>query len=150
MTDQIRKDQDLNEQLQFAAHLHGHFGPFLALGVRMGLYGLRELDVKKGDTELHATVMLKYVTPVSCILDGVQASTQCTVGNGRLAWRNSRDVGAIFQLGRSMRLVEVWIRPAVFQEVKLRLDTKPSDEETRQLGLDIASRSDAELFLEKR
>jgi len=150
MTEQRRKNQDLNERLQFAADLHGHFGPFLALGVRMGLYGLRELGAKEGDTELHATVMLEYVTPVSCILDGVQASTQCTVGNTRLAWKNSEDVGAIFQLGRSKQRVEVWVKPAVFQELKLRLNAQPSDKETRQIGLDIASRSDAELFLGKR
>jgi formylmethanofuran dehydrogenase subunit E len=150
MTDQERKNQDLNEQLQFAADLHGHFGPFLALGVRMGLLGLQELGLKKGKKELHATVMLTYVTPISCILDGIQTSTQCTVGNGRLLWRNSGDIGAIFQLRDSTHRVEVWIRPTVFQELNHRLEAKPSDEETRQIGLDIASRTDSELFMEKR
>jgi formylmethanofuran dehydrogenase subunit E len=150
MTDQRRKTQDLNKRLQFAADLHGHFGPFLALGVRMGLLGLRKLGVKKGDTELHATVMLRYVTPVSCILDGIQSSTQCTVGNTRLAWRNSEDVSAIFQLDRSKRRVEVLVKPSVLQELKLRLEAKPSDQETRQIGFEIASRSDAELFVGKR
>jgi formylmethanofuran dehydrogenase subunit E len=150
MTEQKGKSRDLNEQLRFAADLHGHFGPFLALGVRMGLYGLRKLGVKKGDKELHATVILKYVTPVSCILDGVQSSTRCTVGNSRLTWKNSKDVSAIFQLGRSKRQVEVSVKPSVLQELKLKLEAKPSDEETRQIGLDIASRSDAELFVEKK
>ncbi len=150
MTEQRVKNRDLNEQLQLAADLHGHFGPFLALGVRMGLYALRKLGVRKGDTEMHATVMLRYATPVSCILDGVQSSTQCTVGNTRLAWRNSEDAGAIFQLERSKRQVEVWVKPSVLQELRLRLEAKSSDEETRQIGLEIASRSDAELFLGER
>jgi formylmethanofuran dehydrogenase subunit E len=150
MTQNGRKNQDLNERLQLAADLHGHLGPFLVLGVRMGLYGLRELDMRKGDTELHATVMLKYIAPVSCILDGVQASTQCTVGNTRLTWKSSEDVGAIFQLRRNNQRVEVWVRPAVLQELKLRLDAQPFDEETRQIGLEIASRSDSELFMGKR
>jgi len=150
MTEQKGKSRDMNEQLQFAADLHGHFGPFLALGVRMGLYSLRKLGVKKGDKELHAIMMLRYVTPVSCILDGVQSSTQCTVGNTRLTWKNSEDVSAIFQLRRCNRQVEVSVKPSVLQELKLRLEAKHSDEGTRQIGLDIASRSDAELFLEKR
>lgn len=150
MTLNEKKNRDLKEELQLAADLHGHLGPFLVLGVRMGLYALGKLKVRKGDTELHATVMLKYVTPVSCILDGVQTSTQCTVGNTRLTWKNSNDPGAVFQLRGSNRRVEVWVKPAIFQQLKLRLDTHPSAEETRQIGLEIASRSDAELFLEKR
>lgn len=150
MTEQKGKSHDLNEQLQSAAKLHGHFGPFLALGVRMGLYGLRELGVKKGDIRLHATVMLTYATPASCILDGVQSSTQCTVGNTRLRWKNSEHVSAIFQLDRRKRQVEVCVKPSVLQELRLGLDAKPSDEEIRQIGFEIASRSDKELFVRKR
>lgn len=144
------KDQNLDKRLRAATDLHGHFGPFLALGVRMGLYALRELGVKEGDTGLHTTVWLEYATPISCILDGIQASTKCTVGNTKLAWKQSKEIGAIFQLDRNMEQVEVWIKSAVFRELKRRLATHPSDEETRQIGLDIASRSDAELFLRKR
>jgi formylmethanofuran dehydrogenase subunit E len=150
MTEKKERSRSLNEQLQLATDLHGHFGPFLALGVRMGLYGLRKLGVKKGDTELRVIVMLRYATPVSCILDGIQSSTQCTVGNTRLARKNSEDVSAIFQLERSKRQIEVSVKPSVLHELILGLKAKPSDEDTRQLGLAIASRSDAELFLEKR
>ena len=144
------KDQNLKKQLQAATDLHGHFGPFLALGVRMGLYALRELSVKEGDTRLHATVMLKYVTPISCILDGVQASTKCTAGNTRLTWKQSKEIGAIFQLDRNKQQVEVWLKSSILHELKHRLAKHQSDEDIRQIGLDIASRSDAELFLRKR
>ena len=144
------KDQNLDKRLQSATDLHGHFGPFLALGVRMSLYALRELGVKEGDTGLHTTVTLEYVTPISCILDGVQASTKCTVGNTRLAWKQSKEVGAVFQLDRNKQRVEVWVKSEVLRELKRRLATHPSDEETRRIGLDIASRPDAELFLRKR
>jgi len=130
-----------------AIDLHGHFGPFLALGVRMGLVGLRELGVKKGDTRLHATVVLKYVAPISCILDGVQTTTKCTVGNTRLTWKESERIGATFQLSDSRRRVTVWVNPEVLEELKHKLARKPSDKATRQLGWDIASRTDAELFL---
>jgi formylmethanofuran dehydrogenase subunit E len=150
MAVQKMKDQNLDKRLQVAIDLHGHFGPFLALGVRIGLYALRELGVKEGDTGLHTTVMLEYVTPVSCILDGVQASTKCTVGNARLEWKHSKEIGAIFQLDHNKQRVEVWVKSAIFRELKRRLAAHPSDEETRQIGLDIASRSDAELFLRMR
>jgi formylmethanofuran dehydrogenase subunit E len=94
--------------------------------------------------------MLRYVTPTSCILDGVQSSTQCTVGNTRLTWKNSEEIGARFQLESSKRQIEVLVKPSVLQELKLRLEPKLGDEEIRRIGLDIASRADTELFREKR
>ena len=116
----------------------------------MGLFGLRELSAQQGDTRLTATVMLKYAVPFSCILDGIQISTKCTVGNARLAWKRSNKIGVIFKLGSSQQRLEVWILPAVVRELKQRLAKQCSDEEVRRIGLDIASRSDSELFLSKR
>ncbi len=136
--------------LEEATDLHGHFGPFLALGVRMGLVGLRELSVQQGDTRLTLTVMLEYVVPISCVLDGIQTSTKCTVGNTRLTWKKSKRIGAIFVLSSSQQRVEVWVRPTVVQELKRELALQPSDEEIRKIGRDIASRSDEELFLSER
>jgi len=140
----------LRALLQAATDLHGHFGPFLALGIRMGLLGLRELSVQQGDRRMTATVMLEYAVPFSCILDGIQISTRCTVGNARLAWKESNEIGAIFQLDSSQQRVEIWVLPVVIRELKRRLAKQPSDEEIRQIGLDISSRSDSELFLSKR
>jgi len=143
-------ESGLKTLLQAATDLHGHFGPFLALGVRMGLVGMRELSVRQGDTRLTSTVMLEYAVPISCILDGIQTSTKCTVGNTRLTWKKSTRIGAIFGLSSSQQRVEVWVRPTVVQELKRELAVQPSDEEIRQIGWNIASRSDEELFLSKK
>jgi len=139
--------QGLNTLLRAATGLHGHFGPFLALGVRLGLVGLRELGAKEGDTQLHATALLEYTLPFSCVLDGIQTATKCTVGNKRLVWKESREIGAMFALKHSGRQVEVRINPTVVQELSRRLDKRqPLDEEVRQLALEIASRPEKELF----
>jgi len=99
------KNHNLNAILQTATDLHGHFGPFLTLGVRMSLLGLQKLGVKSGDPRLHATVMLKYAAPISCILDGVQATTKCTVGNTRLTWKESSQISIIFSLEGSKQRI---------------------------------------------
>jgi len=138
--------QSLNTLLRVATDLHGHFGPFLALGVRAGLVGLRELGAKAGDTQLHVTGTLEYALPFSCFLDGIQSTTKCTVGNKRLAWKESKEIGALFLLKNSGRQVEVRVNPSVIQELNRRLNKMPPDEETRQLALGIASRSERELF----
>ncbi len=116
----------------------------------MGLVGLRQLGVKRSDTRLRTTVMLEYVVPISCVLDGIQTSTKCTVGNTRLTWKKSKRIGAIFELSSSQQRVEMWIRPAIVQELKRELAGQRSDEKTRQIGWNIAFRSDEELFLSKR
>jgi len=141
------QEQSLNTLLKAATDLHGHLGPYLALGLRMGLLGVRELGAKEGDTQLHVTAMLEYVLPFSCMLDGIQTSTKCTVGNKRLTWKESKEFGATFLLNNNGRKVEVKVNSAVVQELSRRLDKKPSDAEVRKLAFDIASRQEEELFL---
>jgi len=142
-----KPSQELSALLRKATDLHGHFGPFLTLGVRMGLLGLRELKAKKGDTELHVTAMLEYTLPFSCMLDGIQTTTRCTIGNQRLAWRESKEFRIKFQLKNNGREVEVRVNPAIVQELQRKLEnTQPTDEIVRQLALEVGSRSEKELF----
>jgi formylmethanofuran dehydrogenase subunit E len=141
------REQDLDALLKAAASLHGHFGPFLTLGVRMGLTGLREIGAKEGDTQLRITVSLEYVLPFSCILDGIQTATKCTVGNQRLSWRESKELGAMFLLETTGRQIEVKVNQAVVRELSRRLDKRaPMSEAVRQLASEVASRSEKELF----
>jgi formylmethanofuran dehydrogenase subunit E len=142
-----RKEKNLDTLLRKAVDLHGHFGPFLVLGVRMGLAGLRELQVRGGDPQLRVNVLLKYTPPVSCLLDGIQTTTKCTVGNKRLVWKESKKIEAFFQLINTPRQVKLSVNSASVEEWTHKLDTKLSDKEVHQLALDAASRSEKQLFL---
>ena len=81
-----------------AKKLHSHFGPFLAYGLRVGFIGLRETKKKKGDPNLSVNVSLPYKTPISCILDGIQVATSCTLGNKRLKVKNSNQITFNFKV----------------------------------------------------
>jgi len=144
------KNHHLSETLQTAIDFHGHSGPFLTLGVRMGLLGLQKLGVKPGDSRLHATAMLKYAAPISCILDGIQTTTKCTVGNTRLAWKESKQISVTFQLDGSKRRIRIQVNPALVQKLLGRLAEQPTDKATREIGEEIASRPDSELFLSEK
>jgi formylmethanofuran dehydrogenase subunit E len=144
------KNHHLSATLQTATDLHGHFGPFLTLGVRMGLLGLQELGVKPGDPRLHATVMFKYAAPISCILDGIQTTTKCTVGNTRLTWKESSQISVIFSLEGSKQRIKIRVKPAIVHELLGRLSEQASDKATREIGDEIASRPDSELFLSEK
>ncbi len=137
----------MDKLLKVATSFHGHYGPFLTLGVRMGLVGLRELRAKEGDTQLRVTAMLEYSLPFSCMLDGIQTATKCTVGNKRLLWKESKELGAIFLLENTGRQIEVKVNQAMVRELSRRLDQKkPLSEAVRQLASDVASRPEEELF----
>jgi formylmethanofuran dehydrogenase subunit E/inosine-uridine nucleoside N-ribohydrolase len=58
---------------------HGHLGPYLVLGFRMGRIALRELD-SEGYFGLRAVVHSRLNPPASCLIDGVQLGSGCTLG----------------------------------------------------------------------
>ena len=141
--------QSIDSLIEKAAEFHGHLGPFLVLGLRMGLFALKELGAKPGDRRLHAAVTLEDKVPFSCMLDGVQMSTKCTIGNKRLSWKESRKFGAKFSFNGEPR-VEVELYPVVAENLKHKLGKKLSDEEVQKLARDIAFRPESELFSVRR
>jgi formylmethanofuran dehydrogenase subunit E len=90
---------NVNSLLPGAEDFHTHLGPFLVLGLKAGLIALSELNSRKGDPQLRAEVGLPYRIPISCLLDGLQYSTGCTVGNKRLSFRESTDITMTFAEG---------------------------------------------------
>lgn len=67
---------------------HGHNGPFLALGYKAGSYAMDELKPEK---LLNIECVIKTVVkkPYTCVIDGIQCSTHCTLGKGNLKLRDS-------------------------------------------------------------
>ncbi|MBS3814289.1 tRNA (N6-threonylcarbamoyladenosine(37)-N6)-methyltransferase TrmO [Candidatus Bipolaricaulota bacterium] len=78
------KTGDLEELLTRAGVLHGHYCPFLALGVMAGQYALNELGGGSGDME----DLIAILETNSCFSDGIQYSTGCTFGNNALVYRD--------------------------------------------------------------
>jgi len=142
--------EKLNVTLNKAEEFHGHLGPFLALGVRMGLIGVRELGAKGNEEKLRVTAMLKDSVPFSCVVDGIQVATKCTIGNKKLRLRSSHGIAAKFELPSREQLT-VKVNPAFFNKLKngLLSENVPSDE-LRQLAQLVASMPEEELFIIRR
>jgi formylmethanofuran dehydrogenase subunit E len=109
--------EDLAGLLDKARDFHGHLGPFLVLGVRAGLRGLRELQTRKESLDVSAKVQLTYSVPYSCILDGIQVATGCTIGNTRLTYENSPNPMILLQ-NKTGRAVAIWIAQETIDELK--------------------------------
>jgi len=139
-------DTELISLIKKAADFHGHLGPFLVLGVRMGLIGFRELGAKDNAEELRVTVMSKHSVPFSCVIDGIQVATKCTIGNKKLRVRRSSRIAAKFEL-QNKRWVSIAVNPVAFNKLKNDLHEKVSRKGLRKLAQLVASMPEEELFI---
>jgi len=101
---------DLHETIERGVLLHGHLGPFLVAGIRMGLLALELLD-SPGYFGLEVVSQAGSVTPLSCLNDGIQIGSGCTAGKGNLAIIDGKTPRAVFTCGD--RSVEIELRTDV-------------------------------------
>lgn len=66
-------------ELTTAATFHGHLGPYLALGLRLGRFALMTLNARKY-FGIHVIVHCPPQPPPSCMVDGLQVATGATYG----------------------------------------------------------------------
>ena len=138
--------QELEDIIEKAVDFHGHLGPFLVLGIRMGFIGLRELGANKGNPKLRVTVMTKPSVPFSCVVDGIQVVTKCTIGNRKLRLRNSpKKVVAKFQILEG-NIVTVTLNLAKQEELERLLSRHVSFQEMDKMIRNVISMPEKELF----
>lgn len=83
-----------------AGRFHGHVGPFLAIGLRMGLLANETLG--RDPMETTALVAVEPRPPKSCLVDGVQFVTGCTLGKGNIEMVPEMDsISAVFKKGEA-------------------------------------------------
>jgi len=145
-TSERNVDTELMSIIERATEFHGHLGPFLVIGVRMGLIGLREFGIEKNDGNLRITAMLKDSVPFSCVIDGIQVATKCTIGNQKLKLIDSSKLAAEFECQQREK-VTVTVNPATFNRLRSRLlSENVSQEETQKLAHMIAFMPEEKLF----
>lgn len=141
----VRK-QSFDSILRKAAKFHGHLGPFLVVGLRMGLIGLREMETDGSNFDLQATIILKRKTPFSCAIDGIQVATYCTVGNGKLELKDKAGIiSAIFKTNDG-RQVTISLNPTKYEEFIKGLVKDRQSCENIKLAKEIASLPEEKLF----
>ena len=78
------QEADDPDWVQAAAQFHGHLGPAIVVGVRMGAAGLNAVKAQ-GYFDIEVTAQGPFTgPPQSCILDGLQLSTGATLGKHNL------------------------------------------------------------------
>jgi len=64
---------------------HGHLGPYAVIGYKMGTIANKKLG--KDPFKKKAEVWTGTKPPISCIIDGIQISSGCTLGKGNITIR---------------------------------------------------------------
>lgn len=147
MLDETKK---LESAIRNAENLHGHLGPFLVIGVRMGIVAERILNPStSGDGRLQVTARTPLSTPFSCVIDGIQSTTRCTAGNQKLKIEDSHgEIAGCFRLRESPETLDIRVNPKVVQRLMSTLSKETSVEE---IAWEIAHMPEEQLFeVEKR
>jgi formylmethanofuran dehydrogenase subunit E len=138
----VSSQQELTSAIKDAEKLHGHLGPFLVIGVRMGKIAQKILDINiRENGKLRAYAKIPVLTPFSCILDGIQATTNCTIGNQRLRIENSKkEMIVCFELDKA---ISISVNQEAVEKLMNRISKGASNEE---LAWDIAHMAENQLF----
>ena len=86
--------------------------------VRMGLLALEMLDCK-GWFDLSCEARLKWNPPDSCVIDGIQSSTGCTMGKKNITVVEQEGVEAYFTSKNKSLLIR--LKPKVIEGIKEKM-----------------------------
>jgi len=139
------EEDELETALNNAVRLHGHLGPFLVIGVRMGRIAKKNLTPKaEGDVKMQANLKIPLYTPFSCVIDGVQATTNCTIGNQKLRIENSRGkISGRFELQNPPEILEIIVNPDIIEGLAQKMSKGIASEE---LATQVAFMPESQLF----
>ena len=114
---------------------HGHLGPYLVAGVRMGRHALKRLQATRY-FGLEADVWCPDGPPSSCLLDGLQFATGCTLGKGNIRHHVDEEIRALFRNRHTNEVVLLTFRPEALQAGMAELQ-RANDEAGAQYVYDL-------------
>jgi formylmethanofuran dehydrogenase subunit E len=109
---QRKYTQDL---LNRAIEFHGHGGPFMVLGLRIGLIALKKLDAH-GWFDLRCRAKLHWGPPDSCIVDGIQISSGCTTGKHNI--EVEEDTGTTIEFTKEGTTLTIGLKKEVLERMR--------------------------------
>jgi formylmethanofuran dehydrogenase subunit E len=130
--------------IEFARQLHGHVGPYLIIGLKMGAAAKKALNISDSEsTHLRAEVSVPLFPPFSCLLDGIQVSTTCTIGNQRLQFNNAKTIQATFVMEESGKVVKISLTKPFS---KILDEQKKQDKLTEAYSWELADLPENQIF----
>ena len=129
----------MNETLKQIQQFHGHLGPYAVIGFRMGKVANEKLGSDPFSKK--AVVWTGTKPPLSCIVDGIQMSSGCTLGKGNLTVKGDGIPKAHFSTddGRKFKI-------KLKNQIQNEIDETVTQENIINYSESIFEKSDSELF----
>ncbi len=115
---------------KYLGAFHGHLGPYVVLGYRMGQTALEQLD-SDGHFDLKAEVHSILKPPFSCLIDGVQLGSGCTLGKRNITILSETGPAWTTFVSNDGERVTIRLRPEIPEKVTTLVNT---------LGVESAAR----------
>ena len=100
--------------LKEAAQFHGHLGPYLVLGLRMGM--LAKTLLGGNPFNMKADIHAQKNPPQSCILDGVQITSGCTFGKRNIHLEEDSSLYGVFT--KDSETVTIRVNPHIVNSLR--------------------------------
>jgi formylmethanofuran dehydrogenase subunit E len=104
----------LPDELQKAKDFHSHLGPYLVIGLKMGQAIVQRLGAEPFSMTIE--VFTGQRPPLSCVVDGLQLATPCTVGNGQIHIREGDRVA--IRARREEQQVDLSLKPGIWERIR--------------------------------
>lgn len=129
----------MNQTLEQIKNFHGHLGPYVVIGYRMGKIANQKLGNNPFGKK--ATVYTGTTPPISCIIDGIQISSGCTMGKGNIRVENQKKPTADF-LDKNGKKINITLK----NNIQNKIDTEINDDNIENFSIKVYEMSDEELF----
>jgi len=129
----------MDETLKQIEKFHGHLGPYAVIGYRMGLIANQKLGSDPFCKK--AKVYTGTTPPISCIIDGIQLSSNCTLGKGRIQVEDKNTAKAEFISEKGEKLTII-----LKQDIRNEIETTVTQENMIEYSEKIYTKPDEELF----
>jgi len=136
---------------------HGHLGPAVVAGARIGMAGLRAIEAK-GYFDVEVVCEGPFARPPqACFLDGLQVTTGATLGKRTLDWVQADRIAVRFKNTRTGKTAELRPTPSLAEllpSLKARskaasgggTDRKADDARLESVARKIAAMPESEII----
>jgi len=125
----------LPDELEALKRFHGHLGPYVLIGYRMGQIGRERFP-----NNIWAVVFTGTKRPLSCTIDGIQYSSSCTLGKGNITVREENLVKAEFFDEKRLLSIDL------IDGIRERIDATTMRDNEELIALDLYMAPPTELF----
>jgi formylmethanofuran dehydrogenase subunit E len=115
-----------------AKSFHGHLGPWLALGIKIGNTAIEKLEARRL-FGIMVDVECPLAPPPSCLIDGLQWSTGATYGKQNLHAVDADKVKVTVRNKDTNRQIQFELKPEIPAKLKFLLDNMGDESATYEV-----------------